>query len=176
MEVTGPDGTGFFHAMKTLAIVLLLVASLATNALLWRRVAALEQKLPAAPAAKSYPLGEMMGYMQRYTDKLWYAGSAGNWELAKFYHDEIAETADDISTAHVVDEGVEVSRQVQTMLPPAVAGIEQAVAARDPALFRARYETLVTTCNACHQESKHAFIHVAVPAGPPAHWNQRFAP
>jgi hypothetical protein len=162
--------------MKAIIVVLLLCASLAANLLLWHRVASLEQKLPTATAPKSYPLGEMMGYMQRYTDKLWYAGTAGNWELAKFYHDEIVETADDIAAAHIVDEGIEISSQLQTMLPPAVAGIEQAVAARDATLFRIRYESLVSTCNACHQETKHAFIHVAVPAGPPAHWNQRFAP
>ena len=161
---------------STVLVVLLLLASLLANFLLGRRLATLETKVAALAAPKSYPLGEMMGYLQRYTDKLWYAGTAGNWELAKFYHDEIAETADDIAAAHVVDEGVEISRQLSTMLPPALSGIGQAVSARDAALFRPRYEALVNTCNACHQESKHPFIHVAVPAGPPAHWNQRFAP
>jgi len=160
--------------MKATVVVLLLALSLAANALLWRRVRALEQAADAA--RKSYPLGEMMGYLQRYADKLWYAGTAGDWELAKFYRDEIGETADGIAAAQVVDEGVAVSQQLQTMLPPALAGVEQAVAARDGALFRTRYEAMVETCNACHQQAKHGFIRVAVPAGPPAHWNQRFAP
>lgn len=162
--------------MKTLIVALLLCGSLVTNLLLWHRIAALDAKVAGLATPRSYPLGEMMGYMQRCADKLWFAGTAGNWELAKFYHDEIAETADDIAAAHVVDENVEISRQLQTLLPPAVAGVEQAVTARDATLFRTRYETLVATCNACHQETKHTFIHVAVPAGSPLHWNQRFTP
>jgi len=163
--------------MKTaLTVIVLLAASLLANFLLWRRVSALETKVATATAPKAYPLGEMMGYMQRYTDKLWYAGSNGNWELAKFYHDEIAETADDIAAAHVVDEDIEISGRLAILLPPAVDGIGRAVAAHDGAQFRSHYETLVNTCNACHQETKHAFIRVAEPAGPPAHWNQHFAP
>lgn len=156
--------------------IALLATSLAANLLLWRRVAALETKVAVATAPKSYPLGEMMGYMQRYADKLWYAGAAGNWDLAKFYHDEITETADDIAAAHVVDDGLEVSQLLATQLPPAVDAVGQAVTAKDAALFRSRYEAMVNTCNACHVDAKHAFIHVAVPAGPPAHWNQSFAP
>ena len=161
--------------MKTILVVLLLCASLTANLLLLRRTDHLENKIAASLVPKSYPLGEMMGYMQRYADKLWFAGDAGNWELAKFYHDEIAETAADIAAAHVVDEGIENSRQLQTMLPPAVTGVEQAITTRDNALFRARYETLLATCNTCHQETKHAFIRVALPAGPPVHWNQQFS-
>ncbi len=161
--------------MKTTLVVVLLCASLAANLFLWREVKALALKLPPA-VPKSYPLGEMMGYMQRYTDKLWFAGSAGNWELARFYHDEIAETAEDIATAHVVDEGIEVSRQLGQMLPPVLGQLDQAIAARDPALLNVRYRQLVETCNACHAATRHGFIQVAVPAGPPAHWNQRFAP
>lgn len=160
--------------MKTTLVAVLLCAGLAANLLLWRRISALEFKPPAVP--KSYPLGEMMGYLQRYTDKLWFAGSAGNWELARFYHDEIAETAEDIAAAHVVDEGIEVSGQLGQMLPPALGKLAQAITAKDSALLGVRYHELVETCNACHAATKHAFIQVAIPAGPPAHWNQRFAP
>ncbi|HVT72494.1 MAG TPA: hypothetical protein VHD61_05110 [Lacunisphaera sp.] len=163
--------------MKSVPVVIaLLTASLAANLLLWRRVSAFEARVAAATAPKSYPLGEMMGYMQRYADKLWFAGAAGNWDLAKFYHDEINETADDIAAAHVVDDGLEVSKLLAAQLPPAVDAVGRAVAAKDAAAFRQRYEAMVNTCNACHVEAKHAFIHVAVPAGPPAHWNQSFAP
>lgn len=163
--------------MKSIPVVIaLLVASLAANLLLWRRVSALETKVATATAPRSYPLGEMMGYLQRYADKLWFAGAAGNWDLAKFYRDEISETADDIAAAHVVDDGLAVSKLLAAQLPPAVDAVGQAIAAKDPAHFRARYEAMVNTCNACHVDAKHAFIHVAVPAGPPAHWNQSFVP
>ncbi|HTZ20991.1 MAG TPA: hypothetical protein VMC06_08920 [Opitutaceae bacterium] len=161
--------------MKTWPILLLLCLSLVANGLLWRRVGGLQRDVAALPPPRSFPLGEMMGYLQRYTDKLWYAGEAGNWDLAKFYHDEIAETADDIAAAHVVDKGVEVSHQLIVVLPPALDAVGQAVTARDPKLFRSRYEGMIAACNACHQIARHPFVQVAVPAGPPDHWNQRFA-
>jgi len=163
--------------MKTVLIVLLLVCSLAANAVLWRRVSDLDHRLATATAPKPYPLGEMMGYMQRYADKLWFAANAGNWDLARFYRAEIAETADDIAAARAsTDDGIEVSHRLATQLPPALRDLDAAVASRDPARFRPAYENTLKTCNACHQETQHGFIQVAVPSGPPTHWNQRFAP
>jgi hypothetical protein len=163
--------------MKSTILVLLLGAALGVIFMLWRQNEALKNP-PAAPAiaSKPYPVGEMMGYLQRYTDKLWYAGDAGNWELAKFYHDEIAETAADIAAAHVVNDGIEVSQQVGELLPPMLAKIDQVIAAKDAAQFRPRYNELVATCNDCHAATKHTFIQIALPSGPSAHWNQRFAP
>lgn len=158
--------------MKTNFALILLVLSLVATGVLWHRVNTIEAW--AAEQTTDYPLGEMMGYMQRYADKLWHAGQAGNWELAQFYQGEIAETVEDISHAKVVKEGVEVSTMLRGMLPPVVDSVGQAVAARDPARFRSSYQTMVTTCNACHQGAKRPFIQVAVPTGQPTYWNQKF--
>jgi hypothetical protein len=164
--------------MKIALVVVLLAVSLAANAVLWRRTTELDHRLAAVTTApKPYPLGEMMGYMQRYADKLWFAADAGNWDLARFYHDEIAETDDDIAAAHAsTDDGIEVSQRLATQLPPALRDLDAAVISRDHARFRTAYENTLKTCNACHQETQHGFIQVAVPSGSSAHWNQRFAP
>lgn len=164
--------------MKSTLVIVLLVASLGANAFLWARVDRLEKAVPSekAESPADYPLGENMGYLQRYADKLWYAGTAGNWELAKFYHGEIEETADDIVHAHVTKEGVDVSKLLGATLPSVLEPLGQAVAARDAGQFRARYEAMVTACNTCHGAAKHGFIQVAVPSGQPSYWNQRFAP
>lgn len=159
--------------MKNTILLLVLVLSLAANGVLWHRVTTIEQKLAAQSA--DYPLGEMMGYMQRYADKLWHAGEAGNWALAEFYRGEIAETEEGIGQAHVTKDGVEVSKLIGTMFPPAIDVVAKAVSARDPGQFRASYQTMVATCNACHQAAKHPFIQIATPAGPPTYWNQSFA-
>jgi len=159
--------------MKAAFFFLLLALSFAANGVLWRRVNRLEKQL-AAPAGE-YPLGENMGYMQRYAEKLWYAGEAGNWALAGFYRDEIAETQEGIVRAHVTADGIDVSRRLSAMLPPSVEAVGRAVAARDPAQFRQSYQAMVDTCNACHAASQHGFIRIAVPAGAPVHWNQSFA-
>lgn len=158
--------------MKTAILTVLLVLSLAANGLLWRRVTTIEQRM--ADEAADYPLGEMMGYMQRYASKLWFAGEAENWDLAEFYRGEIAETEEAIADAHVTKDGIEVSRLIGTMLPPSIEAVTKAVAARDPAAFRASYRTMVNTCNACHRDAKHPFIQIAAPVGPPTYWNQHF--
>ncbi len=159
--------------MKTTLLVLLFVLSFAANGVLWHRVAVLEKQ--SATPSSDYPVGEMMGYMQRYAEKLWFAGQAGNWDLAEFYRGEIAETEEAIGQAHVTKDGIEVSKLISTMFPPAIEAVNKAVAARDSAQFRQSYQTMVGTCNACHEASKHAFIQIATPAGAPTHWNQSFA-
>lgn len=154
--------------MKPL-LVLVILGLIAVDASLWHRVDVLE-----GPPA-DYPLGETMGYFQRCADKIWYAAQAGNWDLAQYYHDEIAETAADIENAHVNKEGVDVSKTLQLMLPPVVEGVNQAIQAKNLQLFDQRYRTMVETCSACHVAAKHPFIHIAVPQGPPTQWNQDFS-
>ena len=159
--------------MKNSVIISLLVLSLGANGALWFRLSTVEHRLAREDA--DYPLGEMMGYMQRYADKLWYAGEAGNWELADFYQGEVAETAEAIAGSHVTKDGVEVSKLLSEILPPAVARVGDAIKAKDATLFRADYDAMIQSCNACHRSAQHAFIRVAVPLGPPVQWNQDFA-
>ena len=140
-----------------------------------RHVFLLEERVKALEQPKPYPLGEQMGYLQRYVEKLYFAGQAKNWDLADFYAREVDETVVDIMSAKVVKEGVEVSKLMTTMLPPAEQGLQEAVQARDPALFQTRYEALVDTCNACHQEAKHGFMKITIPDRPSV-TNQSFAP
>lgn len=157
--------------MKT-TIIILFVLSFGANALLWRRVAALEK---ASGPTNDFPLGETMGYMQRYADKLWYAAESGNWDLAHYYHDEMKETAETIESANVAKDDVAISKTLHLMLPPALQSVDEAIAARNAGQFRERYQSMVATCNACHVAAKHPFIHIAVPGGPPAQWNQDFS-
>lgn len=55
---------------------------------------------PASAAPPYVPgLGEIMGATQMRHLKLWYAGEAGNWPLASYEVDELAEGfADDVRT------------------------------------------------------------------------------
>ncbi|QYM78243.1 hypothetical protein K0B96_13150 [Horticoccus luteus] len=161
--------------MKTAVIALLLILSLATNALLWQRVSRLEAATTSATPA-DFPLGENMGYLQRCADKIWFAAQAGNWPLARYYHDEMAETADDVIHAKLIKEGAPVSANMSAMLPPALVGIDQAIAARDLPSFRSHYTGLIQACNACHAASRHSFIHIAEPTHTSDFWNQQFSP
>jgi hypothetical protein len=102
----------------------------------------------------------------RYGELYW-AGQDQNWEFAKYQIEKIR-------TA--VKNGVErrpkrgPSAQV---LEGALSGVEDAIAAKNPALFAERFAVLTASCNACHQTEGVPFVHVRPPAirlspaGPP---------
>ena len=116
-----------------------------------------------------------MGNMQRFVEKLYFAGQASNWELADFYVHEIEEAMEGIIAANVIDEGVPVSSFMKTMLPSAVMSMEEAVKARDTRQFMTRYDGLVSSCNACHLSTKHGFVKIVIPKQP-TYQNQSFGP
>lgn len=155
-----------------LALVALIVAAIAL-------VIALDAKKAARPEVVADPedfeLGAAMGNMQRFTEKLHFAGQAGNWALADFYLHEIDEMAETIIEAKVVDEGVKVGELMKAMLPPSIASVREAIQSRDPAEFASRYEGLLSSCNACHTSTRHAFVKIVVPKEP-TYQNQDFSP
>ena len=144
------------------------------------RLGVLEPRLAALEArpAESFHLGlgEVMGYQQRWIDKVGLAVQAGNWDAAVFYAGELKETADDLIAARVVRDQQDVSALVKSALAPAIDGLTEAVANKDKGLFVARYDSLVATCNACHATAKVPFIRVTTAGAGAARWNQNFAP
>lgn len=155
-----------------LATAGLLVAAIAL-------ITALEAKKAASPKVlvdpEDFELGAAMGNMQRFAEKLHFAGQAGNWALADFYLHEIDEITEAIIKAKVVDEGVAVGESMKAMLPPSIASVREAIQSRDAAQFASRYEGLLTSCNACHANTKHAFVKIVVP-NKPTYQNQDFSP
>jgi len=155
-----------------LAVLGLVVGAIALVTALDARKATRPQVL-ADP--EDFALGAAMGDMQRFTEKLYFAGQAGNWALADFYLHEIDEMAEAIIKAKVVDEGVAVGESMKAMLPPSLASVREAIQSRDAAQFASRYEGLLTSCNACHATTRHAFVKIVVPKAP-TYQNQDFSP
>ena len=54
--------------------------------------------------------------------------------------------------------------------------VDAEIAAHAPAAFDRSYHAVVATCNECHAAARHPFIHIAMPAGTGAQWNQDFEP
>jgi hypothetical protein len=108
-------------------------------------------------------LAEYMGSLQQFMNKMWFAGSAGNTELAKFYHHEVEEVLEELIEENIEDEGHAVSDLARTMLLPAVEELETAIASADSATFRGAYLGIVNACNACHQVTEHAMIVITLP-------------
>jgi hypothetical protein len=92
----------------------------------------------------------------RYGELYW-AGQDRNWDYAKYQ-------AGKIRTA--VRNGVErrpKRAQSAKMLEIALPGVEEAIKAKDAALFAERFDALTATCNACHHAERVPFVHVRPP-------------
>jgi hypothetical protein len=114
-------------------------------------------------------LGELMIGIQTHHAKLFYAAAAGNWDLAAFETDEIAEMAENAKVFCADRPEV----QSLPMIVPALERVKGAVKARDYTTFKGAYINLTNTCNSCHKMSKFEFIKIKEPDVVPV-GNQEF--
>jgi cytochrome c553 len=121
----------------------------------------------------SIPLIYHMSFMQRYSAKLYLAGMEENWELADIYAHELEELAETIVDGNHMDDDVDVSGLLETMLPPQLEQVGAAIDAGDKEMFERNYETMIQTCNQCHQASNYGLVQVTVPENNP--YNQDFS-
>ena len=122
---------------QTLSLVLVAILTIAglwgVVAVSWR-VVRLEEHIKVLERAKPYPLGEQMGYLQRYVEKLYFAGQAQNWELADFYAHELGETTNDIIAAKIKE--LRATVKIEILGPdgkPLPAALEPEKPAQSPA-------------------------------------------
>jgi hypothetical protein len=130
-------------------------------------------------AAEAYApgLGELMSFQQMRHAKLWFAGQAGNWELAAYELDEIGEGFDDIVKFHPThkDSPVAPKDAIPRMVTQPLADVRAAVGKKDRAAFESAYDSLTAACNNCHDATNFAFNRVQRPQSNP-YSNQSFAP
>lgn len=123
--------------------------------------------------ASTVPLIYHMSFIQRYSTKLYFAGSEENWGLADIYAHELEELSKVISEGDLSDDGIDVSNLMETMLPPQLEKIEEAIDKKDLVLFNKSYENMIQTCNQCHQASDYGLVKITVPEQNP--FNQDFS-
>jgi len=124
------------------------------------RVDSLQQKL-----AMSYSpgFGEFMSAIQVHHAKLWFAGTAQNWELAGFEMKEIQENMDALQK-YVTD------RPETKSLPelkPSLDSLQLAIEKKDVTGFKRSYSLLTTACNTCHQAVHFSYNRIKIPDSPP---------
>lgn len=117
--------------------------------------------------AERVPLIYHMSFVQRYSTKLYLSGMEENWALADIYAHELEELAETIIEGNHVDDGVNVSNLMNTMLPPEIENIEAAIEAKDKAMFKRNYQTLVQTCNKCHEAANYGDVVITLPESNP---------
>ena len=118
----------------------------------------------ATPAvAAPVDVAHFMNRIQPYAEKLWWAGKAGNLELAKFYRHEIKEEMEVVANGNVVDDGIPVSEHMKVYGIRALDALKEQLATDGLKDFDDRYEALIAACNSCHRVSGHPELHMRVP-------------
>lgn len=121
-----------------------------------------------------YPVLETMGYYQRFSHKLWLAGRNENWELADFYTHELEEVTENLIAGDVIHDDYNLSNLSEAMLMPKIEKIEEAIRQKNEVLFLENYELMISSCNLCHNATKHNFIKITIP-NDSSIWNQDFS-
>lgn len=129
---------------------------------------------PEKKEVKEYPVLETMGYYQRFSHKLWLAGKNKNWELADFYTHELEEVTENLIEGDVIHENYNISNLSESMLLPKIEKLEEAIRQQNEVLFLENYELMISSCNLCHNTTKHNFIKITTP-NDSTNWNQDFS-
>ena len=116
------------------------------------------------------PLGDIMGKIQLRHIKLWFAGKAGNWELATY---EVEEIKTSLESAADLYRGIPVELVTNTADP--IQAIREAIEAKDSAAFAKGYGEFTAACNGCHQGIGRSFIVIQKPIASPF-TDQSFSP
>jgi len=109
--------------------------------------------------------------------KLWFAGEAGNWNLAGYEVKELGEGFDDVVAMHPTHEDAPVAPKdaIPRMVTGPMNDLKAAVGKKDPREFERTYDALTQACNNCHQAMNFGFNVVQRPSANP-YSNQVFTP
>ncbi len=138
--------------------------------LLWLPFACTEQ--PQSPPgvqqvsapAPEIELAVLMGRMQLYMNKLYFAGIHNNEPLRDFYIHELEEIMEDIRDGEVTHDGVDISTNIKLFGLDQLEVFEKAIENNED--FKASYNIFVQACNSCHMASKYPFIIIKEPTNP----------
>lgn len=119
---------------------------------------------PGAEEHEDIEVAVYMGRIQRFHQKWWLAGKAGNADLAKFYLHEMEEAMEEIADAGVTDEGVDVSAAMRTYGLTTVEHLEKTLEKEGVAAMHGEAAMFANTCTSCHLATGHGYIRIKEPA------------
>jgi hypothetical protein len=141
---------------------------------------------PAKPAAAYQDQGFAPGFddlmtmlVQPRHIKLYYAGSAKNWELAAAESRDLRASFGRIAQTIPKYEGDDVSLSMGNLMVPKLDALDAAIAAADSEKFAAAYKDVTAACNECHTYMEHPFLVIQNPdaaSADSAHSDQDFKP
>ena len=136
---------------------------------------------PIAPKVQGFVPGFddiMTMLVQPRHVRLYYAGTAKNWEMAAAENRDLRASFDRLVQAIPNYLGNNVQNSVTTFMKPKLDAMDAAIAAADAQKFSGAYKDLTTGCNDCHTYMEHPFLVIKVPEAPvdSAHPDQDFKP
>ena len=128
---------------------------------------------PAA-AAKPAPAYQDQGFAPGFDDlmtmlvqprhiKLYYAGSAKNWELAAAESRDLRASFGRIAQTIPKYEGDDVSLSMGNFMVPKLDALDAAIAVANSEQFAAAYKNVTAACNECHTYMEHPFLMIKNP-------------
>jgi hypothetical protein len=120
-------------------------------------------------------LGEIMTLTQMRHSKLWFAGEAGNWDLAEYELDELHEGLDDAAKFHPTHKDIQlpIPALIDKIMAAPLKQLQEATEAKDQQRFIKSFDELTAACNQCHQATDFGFNVVTRPTTNP-YSNQAF--
>jgi len=103
--------------------------------------------------------GELMSNIQLHHTKLWFAGSNASWPLAEYQESLIRSGFKKVQLYHAQKP----EAQLAAMIEPAMDSVEAAIHAKDRKMFIRQYQLMTSSCNSCHQATKHPFNVIKIP-------------
>jgi hypothetical protein len=95
--------------------------------------------------------------------RLYYAGQAGNWQLAAFQVRELRAALARIGRTIPNYRNISVDTAVASIFADRLAAVDAAIKAGDAAQFTAAYRDMTNACNDCHKGMEHPFLVMKVP-------------
>lgn len=115
-----------------------------------------EQRLQLERHLRGFDVA-MLEVGHRYIDLYW-AGQDANWEAAAYELEKMR-----LAIENGLERRPKRAASARPFLAGPLAAVGDAVAARDPELFAARFQDLTAGCNACHAMEQVAFFEIRPP-------------
>ena len=119
-------------------------------------------------------MGEIMGATQMRHAKLWFAGKAENWELARYELGEIREGLNDAVKYYPTFKGAPVSAMLDKFTSTPLSNLAQSIEEKNGSKFAKAFDDLTSACNSCHEAAEHEYIVIKRPSDN-QYSNQEFA-
>ena len=133
-------------------------------------IRALRRQLDEMKKSAYHPeLGEQMLILQLRHARLWFAGEAGNWNLATFEVQELQEAFDAVVEQNPEDANLQPERLADVlpaMTRGAIADLRKAVDAKSKAAFEKAFDGLSAACTGCHHVAGNDMLVIQRPKTP----------